>query len=186
MVKITIFHVSILRILVTACHRYRTLVTACHSYQTLITACHTYRALCVTPRNFMTQNYDKNLDLTIFHMSIPRILVTICHRYRTLVTACHSYRTLVTACHTYRASFVTPRKFMTLNHGKNLDLTKFHVSIPRILVTASHRYRTLVIAYHSYRTLVTACHTYRALSVTPRNFITPNHGKNLDLTILCL
>jgi hypothetical protein len=147
---LTIFHVSIPRILVTACHRYRTLVTACQSYRTLVTACDTYRAMSVTPRNFMTPNHGKNLDLTIFHVSIPRILVTTRHRYRTLVTACHGYRTLVTACHNYRASSVTPQNFMTPNHGKNLDLTIFHMSIPRILVTACHRCRTLVTAYHSY------------------------------------
>ena len=137
----------------------------------------------MTPRNFMTPNHGKNLDLTIFHVSIPRILVIACHRYRTLVTASHSYQTLVTACHTYRALFVTPRNFMTPNHGKNLDLTIFHVSIPKIFVTACHRYRTLVTACHSYRTLVIPCHTYRASSVTPRNFMTPNQSKNLDLTI---
>ena len=120
-----------------------------------VTACHSYRALSVTPQTFMTPNHGKNLDLTIFHVSIPRILITACHRYRTLVTAYNNYRTLVTTCHSYRALSMTPQSFMTPNHGKNLDLTIFHVSIPKILVTTCHRYRTIVTACHSYRTLVT-------------------------------
>jgi hypothetical protein len=153
---LTIFHVSIPRILVTACHRYKTLVTTSQSYRTLVTACDTYRALFVTPRNFMTRNHGKNLDLTIFHVSIPKIFVSGCHRYMTLVTVCHSYRTLVTACHTYRALSMTPRNFMSVNHGKKLDLTLFHLSIPKILVTACHRYRTLVTAIKPLSYLVTA------------------------------
>ena len=116
----------------TACHSYRALLTACHSLSQPITACHSlsqlvkaYHSLSqpitgiehfsIKPQNFMSPNQGKNLDLTIFHVSILRYHISITakrcpfysmsllqgpsHNLSQPITACHSLSQPVTAYH---------------------------------------------------------------------------------------